>query len=246
MECIDTFEKAEWIDIKELVPDAIVHLILLTDENFVGEKIDGYHANIAYMKLEAAQALKKAADILRVQGYRIVVSDTYRPYRAVKHFLRWAKDQNDTKKKAEYYPHLDKKTIFEKQYIMHDSEHLRGGTVDLTIIEFDKELKPLQKIKRKLKDGSEFLFLDDNTVDMFTSMDLFSSASHPGTELIPEYALKNRKVLQDAMERAGFRINPQEWWHFCYDAVTLNQRYDFPIKDYAVSSRKRQNRQSSY
>lgn len=232
MKCSTVFNKNEWVDLKKIIPDAVINLRLFTNENFLGTKSDGYHANIAYMKIEAAHALKNAADHLRQQGYKIVVYDSYRPYQAVKHFIRWAKDIKDVKKKADYYPYIDKNKLFEKRYIGEDSEHLKGGTLDLTIIPVGQDLKTIQRIKRTLNDGSDVLFLDDNTVDMYTSFDYFGEASHPGSDLVPEYAVQNRKILQEAMEAQGFKVNPQEWWHFCYQKGALNQRYDFPVKVY--------------
>ena len=83
MKCLEIFNKDEWVDLKKLIPDAIINLRLFVSENFIGKKVDGYHTNIAYMKTEAAQALKKSADMLRNQGYNIVVYDSYRPRKAV-------------------------------------------------------------------------------------------------------------------------------------------------------------------
>jgi len=226
------FNKKEWINIQDLIPDAIVHLRYLTTENFLGVKVEGYHANIAYLKVEVAEELKRVADALRKQGYRIVVYDSYRPMRAVQHFVRWDKDLNDHKKKAEYYPHIQKHTIFEKSYIAEDSNHTRGGTLDLTLIPIGQELKPIQKVKRTLNNGSDVLFLDDNTLDMYTSFDYFGEASHPGNNLIPDWAKKNRRILQQAMEVEGFEVSEREWWHFTYVSDALTQRYDFSIKAY--------------
>jgi D-alanyl-D-alanine dipeptidase len=82
---------------------AIVAMIILC-----GTVIDGYEAPKAILTVEAAQALKKAADALYEQGYYIKIFDAYRPQRAVNHFIRWAKDLDDTKMKEKYYPELDK------------------------------------------------------------------------------------------------------------------------------------------
>lgn len=111
---ISSFDTHKIVDIKKIIPEAIIHLRYYTDENFTGEKIDGYESNIAYLKVDAAEALKKVADKLKTLGYNIVIYDTYRPWRAVKHFVKWANDINDIQRKEEYYPYVEKKCFLKK------------------------------------------------------------------------------------------------------------------------------------
>lgn len=62
-----------------------------------------------------------------------LVYDAYRPQKAVDHFVRWSKNQDEKNKNL--YPRVNKKDVFRLGYIAEKSGHTRGSTVDLTIIE---------------------------------------------------------------------------------------------------------------
>ena len=49
------------------------------------------------------------------------------------HFVRWARNLADMQMKAEFYPDVDKSTLFRDGYIAARSGHSRGSTVDLTL-----------------------------------------------------------------------------------------------------------------
>jgi len=57
-------------------------------------------------------------------------------------------------------------------------------------------------------------FLDDGTVDMGSSFDLFDVASHFENKVIAENYKTLRTYLRQTMERHGFKNYPEEWWHF--------------------------------
>ena len=65
------------------------------------------------------------------------VFDCYRPMRAVADFVRWSRDLTDVIGKAEFYPNVDKRTLFRDGYIASRSSHSRGSTVDLTLVHED-------------------------------------------------------------------------------------------------------------
>jgi D-alanyl-D-alanine dipeptidase len=58
------------------------------------------------------------------------------------------------------------------------------------------------------------LFLDDGTVDMGSSFDLFDQASYTNSTLIDEKHQQMRMMFKDIMEQAGFVNYPKEWWHY--------------------------------
>jgi D-alanyl-D-alanine dipeptidase len=195
--------------VTDVIPTAQLEIRYFSDDNFVGTVIDGYEAPKAILTIEAAQALKKAADTLEEQGYYIKIFDAYRPQRAVDHFVRWAKDLDDTKMKEKYYPDLDKSVLFELGYIAEKSGHSRGSTVDLTLIE--------------ISTGKE--------VDMGSGFDFFGEISNHGTDLITAEQEKNRNILRDAMVDAGFEVYPEEWWHYkLKDEPYPDTYFDFPVK----------------
>ena len=92
--------KKEFVNITDVVPDAILEIRYFSTYNFVGERIDGYKQPTALLTKEAAAALKEVSDDLMAQGYRIKIFDAYRPQCAVDHFVRWAADVPDTLTKA--------------------------------------------------------------------------------------------------------------------------------------------------
>jgi D-alanyl-D-alanine dipeptidase len=82
----------------------------------------------------AAKALRDVQLELGTLGFGIKIFDAYRPQRAVDHFVRWARDINDTRMKASYYPAVDKANLFRDGYIAERSGHSRGSTVDMTLV----------------------------------------------------------------------------------------------------------------
>jgi D-alanyl-D-alanine dipeptidase len=210
----------------------ITDLRYLTPQNFLGEKIDGYKKNVAILTQEAANALYKAAEIFAKDGYKVVIYDAYRPKKAVDQFVRWSESKNYNEEMKHYFlPHIDHSNVFDLGYVARKSGHSRSSTVDLTIIKSDKSLKPINPINRLLTDGRSILFLDDNTVDMGSSFDLFDEASHPNSPLVSPEALTNRKYVHDVMEKAGFKGFDTEWWHFTLKNEPFpDQYFDFDVE----------------
>lgn len=183
-------DKSDFDKIYNVIDDAVFDLRYYSAYNFTGHKIRGYKAPVAYMTKEALQALAVAAADLRSQGYRILVWDSYRPQKAVDHFVEWINDPNDPGNKS-FYPTLHKSDLIAGDYIMPKSGHTRGSTIDLTIVK---------------QDGS--------FVDMGGTFDLFSEISHPDYKKLTRKQKKNRQILRDAMVKAGFKPLESEWWHF--------------------------------
>ena len=185
-----SYDKSGFDKIYNVIDDAVFDLRYYSSYNFTGSKIRGYKAPVAYMTKEALQALAKAAADLRKQGYRILVWDSYRPQKAVDHFVEWINDPNDEGNKS-FFPELEKSQLVAGNYIATRSGHSRGSTIDLTIIK---------------QDGS--------FVDMGGTFDLFSEISHPNYQGLTKEQKRNRKILRDAMIKAGFKGISSEWWHF--------------------------------
>ena len=77
-------------------------------------------------------------------------------------------------------------------YVAKKSGHSRGSTIDLTIIKEDQSLLPIKYSNRTLLNGEQIQFLDDNTVDMGSSYDLFHEASHHSDSLVDHKYLDRR------------------------------------------------------
>ena len=183
-------DKSGFDKIYNVIDDAVFDLRYYSAYNFTGHKIRGYNAPVAYMTKEALQALAVAAADLRSQGYRIVVWDAYRPQKAVDDFVAWINDPKATGNKS-FYPELEKSDLIAGYYIMPKSGHTRGSTIDLTIIK-----------------------TNGISVDMGGMFDLFSERSHPDFKRLTKKQRRNRKILRDAMVKAGFKPLDSEWWHF--------------------------------
>jgi D-alanyl-D-alanine dipeptidase len=86
----------------------------------------------------------------------------------------------------------------ENGYVSHPSEgvatHVRGIAIDLTLVD---------------KNGKE--------LDMGTSFDDMSELSHHDSKALSKknkIAEENRKILAEIMEKSGFEIYENEWWHY--------------------------------
>ncbi len=199
-------DKSDFIKVSSIIYDAAYDIRYYSDNNFTGKRIRGYNAPIAYMTKEGANALLNAANDLRKQGYRILVWDSYRPQKAVDNFVEWINNPIDDGDKS-FYPNLKKSDLIKGQYIAEKSGHSRGSTIDLTLIK---------------KDGS--------FVDMGGTFDLFSDISHPDYKKLSREQKKNRKILHDAMIKAGFKGIDSEWWHY----TLVNEPYPDTYFDFDV------------
>jgi len=114
-----------FVEAKTLIPDLVVEMRYATARNFIGRPIPGYAAPRCFLTLPAAKALQCAADGLRPRGFLIKVYDCYRPQRAVNAFVAWGRDLRDQKMKSQFYPEVDKRSLFYQNYIASRSAHSR-------------------------------------------------------------------------------------------------------------------------
>lgn len=199
---------ASFVDAASVVPGLVVEARYASAHNFVGQVIDGYQAPRCFLTREAATALAAVARDVASRGLVIRAYDCYRPTRAVAHFQRWARDLADTQMKAEFYPEVDKSTLFRDGYIASRSGHSRGSTIDMTLAR-----------------------ADGGVLDMGTPFDFFSPRSWAADRSIPRQAQANRALLAAAMQRHGFHPYEKEWWHFTLAHEPFPDTYfDFPVR----------------
>jgi D-alanyl-D-alanine dipeptidase len=200
------------VDLRSRVPDIREDIKYAGSDNFVGRPVDGYRAARCLLHAHAADALARVEHALRAQGYRLLIWDCYRPARAVADFVRWAHDLDDTRSKAVHYPHLAKSQLL-GDYIAPVSGHSRGGTVDLTLMRCDAR-------------GAACAPLD-----MGTGFDFFDPRAHTDAPGLTAIQRANRAHLRQAMERAGCRNYPLEWWHYsCQPEPAPDVIYDVPVE----------------
>jgi len=219
-----------FVHVAEAIPDAILEVRYYSTYNFIGDRIRGYERPTPMLTVEAAEALKAVSDELIAQGYRLKIYDTYRPQRAVDHFVAWSKQVDDTRMKQYFYPDLDKDVLFPRGYIAARSGHSRGSTVDLTLFDMRTEKE----------------------VDMGGTFDWFGRESHPDWcgnpetgaytgefpgrtaptgRKINEFQFRNRMLLRSVMLKHGFKPVDTEWWHFTLAEEPYPDTYfDYPVR----------------
>jgi zinc D-Ala-D-Ala dipeptidase len=75
--------------------------------------------------------------------------------------------------------------------------------------------------------------LEGIELDMGTGFDHFGELAEPCKEFdllskgkLKEEQIKNRILLRNPMERAGFKVRPNEWWHFdAFDLETAKKMF---------------------
>ena len=85
--------------------------------------------------------------------------------------------------------------VKDERYVANPSKgsgHNRGIAVDLTIV--------------NPKTGAE--------LNMGTGFDNFTDTAHHSFTNLPEEVLQNRILLRSMMEKYGFKVYNEEWWHY--------------------------------
>lgn len=208
-EVVSQYKPDDFVYLLDLEPSIKIELRYFSNNNFIGQPIDGYHRSTIIVSKPTALALQKVQNDLEKKGLGLKIFDAYRPQQAVNHFVRWAKVLNDTLMKQSYYPDVPKSELFKRGYIASKSGHSRGSTVDLTLIDLDT----------------------GNELDMGSPYDFFGVQSHPFYKKITDKQRKNRMLLRRVMLKNGFKPYENEWWHFTLrDEPFPNQYFDFPVK----------------
>lgn len=222
----------DFVYLDQIDSTIIQELMYYGNKNFIGERINGYKTPRVVLTEQAAMALKNVQQDIKNDNYSLVIYDAYRPYKAVQHFVSWGNDVNDQRMKEFYYPYIDKNDIFKLGYVSDRSAHCRGSTVDLSIIELGKTIeKNPQVIIRNLTDNRSITYFADNTIDMYSSVDLMDLASAHDSDLIPEQYLQNRNYLRSKMKQYGFKEYSVEWWHYTLDNEPYKDQYfDFNVE----------------
>lgn len=202
----------DFVYVRDVIPGIVVDLRYYSSNNFVGDTIEGYKADKCILSKESASALNKVQKELLRQGLGIKIFDAYRPQQAVDHFVRWARDLDDTKTKSIYYPNIAKNALFNQGFISPKSGHSRGSTVDVTIIHIVGENK-------------------GNQIDMGTPWDLFDPSSWTESKSVTEEQNAQRIFLRELMVSFGFKPLKEEWWHFTLQNEPYpNTYFDFVVQ----------------
>ncbi len=181
----DAAQAAGFVDIRNVVPDAVVDLRYATTNNFTHTQLYPSDAR-CLVHQSMAPGLAAAAGALRPQGHLLVFWDCYRPHDVqVKMFA------------------LVPNPAWVARPGPYARSHESGRSVDVT---FTTAQQPCPSGQRA--DG---LCL----ADMGTDFDDFTPrATAFNTQGISADARANRAALRNAMNYGGLKVYSGEWWHF--------------------------------
>jgi zinc D-Ala-D-Ala dipeptidase len=181
----DQARAAGFVDVRSVVPDAVINLRYATPNNFVGVPL--YPADARCLVHESmASGLAAAADKLRPQDEVLVFWDCYRPHDV--QIRMWEAVPNPA---------------WVARPIPYARSHEAGRSVDVTIASLKEPCPTAQQV------GGACL------LDMGTDFDDFSPRGQAfATEGVSAQAQANRARLRDAMSAGGLSVYSGEWWHF--------------------------------
>ncbi len=116
-------------DLQQAIPGIKLDIRYHTTNNFTGAPLPGYGAAGAWLRSDAAEALKTVQQSLAEKGLGLMIFDAYRPKRATLGMAAWA-------------TRTGQKHLFKQGYIAYRSFHNTGAAVDLTLLDL-KTQKPL-------------------------------------------------------------------------------------------------------
>ncbi|MBW3552275.1 MAG: peptidase M15 [Gemmatimonadetes bacterium] len=193
-DCPPAAEQPALVRVSAAAPEIREEVRYATSDNFTGAPLPGYETPAALLRPAAAEALARVQRDLEARRLGLLVWDAYRPVRATLAMVDWAERSGN-------------EWVLEEGYVARRSNHNRGNTVDLTVVD--------------LRTGAP--------LDMGTEYDHFGVASH--TANASGAVLRNRRILVDAMAAEGWENYAQEWWHFTHPSD--DGALDIPIGCYA-------------
>lgn len=203
-------------------------------DNFTGRPVPGYGAPECVLLREAAEALSRVQSGLLARNLSLKVYDCYRPRRAVRAFVGFVNDGADAAadpRLKRFHPNVARSRLIEDGYVAAVSQHSRGDTVDITLVELPAQ--PLAPFSLRAVYGActgpAGARAPDSGVDMGTGYDCFDPLSHTNTADITAAQRLWRQILVEAMAREGFRNYAKEWWHFTLARTRSARSYDVRI-----------------
>ncbi|WP_414467420.1 M15 family metallopeptidase [Mycobacterium asiaticum] len=181
----DEARAAGFVDVRSVVPDALIDLRYATTNNFTKTQL--YPADARCLVHQSmAQGLVAAANALRPDGHVLVFWDCYRPHDVQVKMFQVVPNPAWVARPGQY---------------AHN--HESGRSVDVTYTAAQSPCPAGQ------------LVTGICLAEMGTDFDDFSARAHAyATQGISAAAQANRKRLRDAMGYGGLAVYSGEWWHF--------------------------------
>ena len=198
--------------------------------NFVGRPLAGYDAAECVVKRNVALLLQSIQQELALQGLSLKMLDCYRPARAVRDIVAWARDGHETPAQRRYNPAFDKTDLFRLGYIAERSGHSTGASVDLTLVDLKADNSAAFDPRKAYADctASATARVPEGSVDMGTGYDCSDVKAHTAAKSITFAQRRWREKLVLVMARRGFVNYSKEWWHFSLPGAG-SRAHDFPV-----------------
>ena len=181
----DAARAAGFVDVRSVVPDAIIDLRYATTNNFTGTQLYPSDAR-CLVHQSMAPGLAAAAGALRPQGHGLVFWDCYRPHDVQAKLFNVVSNPAWVARPGQYA-----------------HSHESGRSVDVTFTTVQAQCPPERQV-----DG--FCL-----ADMGTDFDDFSlRGTAYATQGVSADAQSNRAQLRNAMNYGGLTPYSGEWWHF--------------------------------
>ncbi|MDQ3949350.1 MAG: hypothetical protein M3282_03305 [Gemmatimonadota bacterium] len=113
--------RAGLVDVRTYAPSILVDVRYATANNFTGRPLPGYCRPWAFLKQTAARRLARVQRRLERAGLSLKVLDAYRPARASRAMVHWARRTGNA-------------WVLARGYVARRSNHARGTTIDLTLV----------------------------------------------------------------------------------------------------------------
>lgn len=131
---VPVHRRAGLVDVHAFAPGLTLDLRYATKRNVTGRRLPGYCRPWALLRRSVAEDLGRVQRLLRRRGLGLAVFDAYRPARASRALVRWARHNG--------------RGELVGSYLARRSDHNRGGAVDLTLIRY--------RDRRRLRMGSRY------------------------------------------------------------------------------------------
>jgi zinc D-Ala-D-Ala dipeptidase len=219
-----------FVYLREIDPTIVQDIRYATSNNFIGRPLAGYQAGECVVKREVGLMLRSVQQELAPQGLSLKMLDCYRPARASRDMVVWAKNGRETPAERRYNPAFSKADLFRLGYIAERSGHSTGAALDLTLVDLKADNSAAFDPARTYADctAPENARAPEGSVDMGTGYDCADVKAHTAARSITPAQRKWREKLLQVMARRGFVNYSKEWWHFSLPGAG-GQAYDFPI-----------------
>jgi zinc D-Ala-D-Ala dipeptidase len=181
----DAAHAAGFVDVRTVVPDAVIDLRYATTNNFTHTQL--YPADARCLVHQSmAPGLTAAAAALRPQGHVLVFWDCYRPHDVQVRMFDVVPNPAWVARPGQYA-----------------HSHESGRSVDVTFTSAQQDCPPERQVSGLC------------LADMGTDFDDFTPrATAYATQGVSAEAQANRARLRDTMSYGGLTVYSGEWWHF--------------------------------